>query len=86
MPDKPASKEIHLRQLGKPLGSIFLGVAIVVLIVGGRRYFEGQVCFFLYSFDVFEFLVGCFFFVIGLIGCFDSLWLCSSHQESPPIL
>lgn len=42
MPDT-ASNEIHLRHLGKPLGSIFLGVAIVVLIVGGRRYFEGQV-------------------------------------------
>ena len=44
VPDKTVSNQIHLRHLGKPLGSIFLGVAIVVLIVGGRRYFEGQVC------------------------------------------
>lgn len=35
---------IHLRQLGKPLGATFLGVAMVVLVVGGRRYFESQVC------------------------------------------
>ena len=33
----------HLRQLGKPLGATFLGIAIVVLLVGGRRYFESQV-------------------------------------------
>ena len=34
----------HLRQLGKPLGATFLGIAILVLLVGGRRYFESQVC------------------------------------------
>ena len=33
----------HLRQLGKPLGATFLGIAILVLLVGGRRYFESQV-------------------------------------------
>lgn len=37
------SKALHLRQLGKPLGATFLGIAMVVLIVGGRRYFESQV-------------------------------------------
>ena len=34
----------HLRQLGKPLGATFLGIAILVLAIGGRRYFESQVC------------------------------------------
>ena len=34
----------HLRQVGKPLGATFLGIAILVLLVGGRRYFESQVC------------------------------------------
>lgn len=32
----------HLRSVGKPLGATFLGIAIVVLLVGGRRYFESQ--------------------------------------------
>ncbi|KAH8602785.1 hypothetical protein B0O99DRAFT_498347 [Bisporella sp. PMI_857] len=32
----------HLRQLGKPLGSTFLGISIVILFVGFHRYFEGQ--------------------------------------------
>lgn len=36
-------KTFHLRQAGKPLGATFLGIAIVVLLVGGRRYFESQV-------------------------------------------
>jgi hypothetical protein len=36
---------IRLRQVGKPLGATFLGISILVLIVGGRRYFESQVCF-----------------------------------------
>ena len=35
---------VRLRQLGKPLGAVFLGIAILVLGVGGRRYFESQVC------------------------------------------
>ena len=33
----------HLRQVGKPLGATFLGIAILVLFIGGRRYFESQV-------------------------------------------
>lgn len=33
-----------LRQLGKPLGATFLGIAVLILIIGGRRYFESQVC------------------------------------------
>ncbi|KAL8846826.1 MAG: hypothetical protein Q9221_008112 [Calogaya cf. arnoldii] len=32
----------HLRQVGKPLGATFMGIAILILIVGGRRYFESQ--------------------------------------------
>ena len=36
-PSKP-----RLRHVGKPLGATFLGIAIVVLLVGGRRYFESQ--------------------------------------------
>lgn len=43
-PSGSDSSAIHLRQLGKPLGATFLGIAIMVLIVGGRRYFESQVC------------------------------------------
>ncbi|KAG7009914.1 hypothetical protein G7Y79_00001g001860 [Physcia stellaris] len=41
---KPAdpSDNYHLRQLGKPLGATFLGIAILVLAIGGRRYFESQ--------------------------------------------
>ncbi|KAL8720557.1 MAG: hypothetical protein Q9225_002603 [Loekoesia sp. 1 TL-2023] len=33
----------HLRQVGKPLGATFLGIAIIMLLVGARRYFESQV-------------------------------------------
>lgn len=33
---------LHLRQVGKPLGATFLGIAIVVLFVGFHRYFESQ--------------------------------------------
>ena len=32
-----------MKQLGKPLGATFLGISILVLLVGGRRYFESQV-------------------------------------------
>ncbi|PGH35097.1 hypothetical protein GX50_02018 [[Emmonsia] crescens] len=32
----------RLRSLGKPLGATFLSIAIVVLIIGFHRYFEGQ--------------------------------------------
>ncbi len=31
-----------MRQIGKPLGATFLGISILVLLTGGRRYFEGQ--------------------------------------------
>ena len=41
----PPDNSYHLRQVGKPLGATFLGIAILVLLVGGRRYFESQVCF-----------------------------------------
>ena len=40
---KDPQNTYHLRQLGKPLGATFLGIAILVLLVGGRRYFESQV-------------------------------------------
>ena len=33
--------------MGKPLGATFLGIAILVLLAGGRRYFESQVWYFL---------------------------------------
>ena len=42
-PNNPEST-FHLRQVGKPLGATFLAIAILVLLVGGRRYFESQVC------------------------------------------
>lgn len=42
VPTNPGT--VRLRQVGKPLGATFLGIAILVLIVGVRRYFEGQVC------------------------------------------
>ncbi|KAJ5161644.1 hypothetical protein N7492_007036 [Penicillium capsulatum] len=32
----------RLRSMGKPLGSTFIGVAILILIVGFHRYFESQ--------------------------------------------
>lgn len=38
------SSATKLRQLGKPLGATFLGIAVLILIIGGRRYFESQVC------------------------------------------
>ena len=43
-PAPDTSGTIRLRQVGKPLGATFLGIAILVLGVGGRRYFESQVC------------------------------------------
>jgi uncharacterized membrane protein YidH (DUF202 family) len=33
---------LRLRGVGKPLGSTFLAIAIVVLFVGFHRYFESQ--------------------------------------------
>ncbi|KAI9734568.1 MAG: hypothetical protein M1834_002169 [Cirrosporium novae-zelandiae] len=32
----------RLRQIGKPLGATFIGIAIIVLIIGAHRYFEAQ--------------------------------------------
>ena len=32
----------RLSNLGKPLGATFIGIAIVVLLVGFHRYFESQ--------------------------------------------
>lgn len=32
----------RFRQMGKPLGATFLGISIVLLFVGFRRYFGGQ--------------------------------------------
>ena len=45
MPDAPADVDgaLRLKQLGKPLGATFLGIAIVILFIGWRRYFESQV-------------------------------------------
>lgn len=40
-PENPPNTT-HLRQVGKPLGATFLGIAILVLLIGGRRYFESQ--------------------------------------------
>ncbi|KAL8951261.1 MAG: hypothetical protein Q9222_002763 [Ikaeria aurantiellina] len=41
MPTNPPNAH-RLKEIGKPLGATFLGIAIVVLLVGGRRYFESQ--------------------------------------------
>ena len=40
-PENPPNT-FHLKQVGKPLGATFLGIAILVLLLGGRRYFESQ--------------------------------------------
>ncbi|KAJ5359569.1 uncharacterized protein N7496_011982 [Penicillium cataractarum] len=37
-----ASASSRLRSVGKPLGSTFIGVAIIILIIGFHRYFESQ--------------------------------------------
>lgn len=37
-----SSTSSRLRSVGKPLGSTFIGVAILILIVGFHRYFESQ--------------------------------------------
>ncbi|CEO59408.1 hypothetical protein PMG11_04084 [Penicillium brasilianum] len=37
-----ASASSRLRSVGKPLGSTFIGVAILILIIGFHRYFESQ--------------------------------------------
>ncbi|RFU26317.1 hypothetical protein B7463_g10023, partial [Scytalidium lignicola] len=38
----PSDQYKHLRQMGKPLGATFVGISILVLIIGFHRYFEGQ--------------------------------------------
>lgn len=38
----PSPSAIHFRSLGKPLGAAFLGISIVVLLIGFHRYFEAQ--------------------------------------------
>ncbi|RAK98583.1 uncharacterized protein BO80DRAFT_427179 [Aspergillus ibericus CBS 121593] len=37
-----ASASSRLRSIGKPLGTTFIGVAILILLVGFHRYFESQ--------------------------------------------
>lgn len=39
-PSKPS--DVHLRHVGKPLGATFIGVSIVILLIGFHRYFESQ--------------------------------------------
>ncbi|OBT74918.1 hypothetical protein VF21_06047 [Pseudogymnoascus sp. 05NY08] len=39
---EPGASAIHFRSLGKPLGAAFLGISIVVLLIGFHRYFEAQ--------------------------------------------
>ncbi|KAL4806655.1 hypothetical protein BDV18DRAFT_118376 [Aspergillus unguis] len=39
---KPTDTSDRLRSLGKPLGTTFIGVAILILLVGFHRYFESQ--------------------------------------------
>lgn len=41
-PEEPSASAIHFRGLGKPLGAAFLGISIVVLLLGFHRYFEAQ--------------------------------------------
>jgi uncharacterized membrane protein YidH (DUF202 family) len=33
---------VNLQNLGKPLGATFLGIAILVLLLGSNRYYESQ--------------------------------------------
>ncbi|QPH01677.1 hypothetical protein C2857_005880 [Epichloe festucae Fl1] len=37
-----SSESATLRRLGKPLGATFLGISILTLLLGARRYFHGQ--------------------------------------------
>ncbi|KAK8162248.1 hypothetical protein BKA80DRAFT_203754 [Phyllosticta citrichinensis] len=39
-PSNPS--DVHLRHVGKPLGATFIGVSIVILLIGFHRYFESQ--------------------------------------------
>ncbi|USP78223.1 hypothetical protein yc1106_05497 [Curvularia clavata] len=38
----PSSPQAKLRQLGKPLGATFIGISIIMLLIGFHRYFEAQ--------------------------------------------
>jgi uncharacterized membrane protein YidH (DUF202 family) len=40
--EKPSKNLNTLRQMGKPLGSTFLGISILILFLGYRRYFLSQ--------------------------------------------
>ncbi|KAH3913522.1 hypothetical protein HBI56_082480 [Parastagonospora nodorum] len=40
--DTSLSPQAHLRHLGKPLGATFIGISIVMLLIGFHRYFEAQ--------------------------------------------
>lgn len=40
--DKPSKNSSTLRQMGKPLGSTFLGISILILFLGYKRYFLAQ--------------------------------------------
>ena len=37
-----ASPQAKLRHLGKPLGATFIGISILMLLIGFHRYFEAQ--------------------------------------------
>jgi uncharacterized membrane protein YidH (DUF202 family) len=37
-----SSASARLRSVGKPLGSTFIGVSILILVIGFHRYFESQ--------------------------------------------
>ena len=38
----PTADVHRLRHVGKPLGATFLGISILVLLIGFHRYFESQ--------------------------------------------
>ncbi|KAF2725809.1 hypothetical protein K431DRAFT_280528 [Polychaeton citri CBS 116435] len=38
----PGIKPETLRQIGKPLGATFIGISIIILLIGFHRYFESQ--------------------------------------------
>ncbi|EMD90630.1 hypothetical protein COCC4DRAFT_56681 [Bipolaris maydis ATCC 48331] len=41
-PDHSSPQQVKLRQLGKPLGATFIGISVVMLLIGFHRYFEVQ--------------------------------------------
>ena len=40
--EEGAEQASTLRALGKPLGAAFLGISILILLLGFKRYFHGQ--------------------------------------------